>query len=355
MLKNQPKTDALNINLNADLSSITTLNTIAYSRIKINLENKYQLNDLSKRIRDKRFVILGSGSNILFSDDYDGVVVVNKLKGIKKVGEENNHILISVAAGEIWHDLVVSLHHQKIYGLENLALIPGTVGASPVQNIGAYGVEVASFVDSVNVYDIFLEKFIEIANLECGFSYRYSFFKNLSWQKKYIITSVKLKLPKIFNPVLSYEGLCEPNLPKTSKELLNRVISLRQKKLPDPKRLPNAGSFFKNPFISRSKLTNLTYNYPEIPYFDIDKECVKISAAWLIQRAGFKGIRNHNGAGVYENHSLILVNYGNAYGQDIFNLASEIIISIEQMFGITLEPEVRIIPLTNLAKGKQCI
>ncbi len=332
-------TDKLSVNL----SDLTTFRTTAYAKQLIIIDKLSVLENLPNQLANQAFIVLGSGSNVLFANDYQGIVLVNRLRGIKIIiQEDSQHTLIEVAAGENWHNLVLTLNQQGLYGLENLALIPGTMGAAPVQNIGAYGVEVADFIDSVTAFDISTKTFVTFSNEECGFAYRNSHFKQADWRKKYIITSVTLRLSKMFTPVLSYQGLCQPDTPKTATELLNRVIAVRQSKLPDPAVLPNAGSFFKNPVISRHLLKQLQEIYTDIPYFDIDTDRVKVPAAWLIEQTGFKGYRRENGAGVYEKHALILVNNGQAHGQDIYRLALDIMEKVKNKFTIDISPEVRI-------------
>ncbi len=331
-------TDRLSVNVR----DLTTFRTTALAQQLIVIDELSVLDDLPHRLANQDFIVLGSGSNVLFANDYQGIVLVNRLRGIKVVQEDKRHALIEVAAGENWHNLVVNLNQKGLYGLENLALIPGTMGAAPVQNIGAYGVEVADFIDGVTVFDISTNTFKTFTTDDCGFAYRNSHFKQADWRKKYIITSVTLRLSKAFTPVLSYQGLCQPDTPKTATELLNRVVSVRQSKLPDPEILPNAGSFFKNPVISRHQLKQLQETYTNIPSFDIDTDKVKVPAAWLIEQTGFKGYKRENGAGVYEKHALILVNYGQAHGRDIYHLAIDIMKEVKNKFTIDISPEVRI-------------
>ncbi len=329
--------------LSVDLSDLTTFHTKASAKQLIIIDKLSVLENLPNQLANQAFIVLGSGSNVLFANDYQGIVLVNRLRGIKIIQEDNQYALIEVAAGENWHNLVLTLNQQGLYGLENLALIPGTMGAAPVQNIGAYGVEVADFIESVTAFDISTKTFATFSNEECGFAYRNSHFKQANWRKKYIITSVTLRLTKSFKPVLSYQGLCQPDTPKTATELLNRVIAVRQSKLPDPAVLPNAGSFFKNPVISRHQLKQLQETYTDMPYFDIDTDRVKVPAAWLIEQTGFKGYRRKNGSGVYEKHALILVNNGQAHGRDIYRLALDIMEEVKNKFTIDISPEVRII------------
>lgn len=333
------------------LNHLTTFKTQANCDELIELTSTGQLEELSEHLQGKDFIILGSGSNVLFADNYPGCVIVNRLQGIHILSENEQSATISIAAGENWHDVVVSLSQQGFYGLENLALIPGTVGAAPVQNIGAYGVEIADFIESVEVYDLQERKTKTFSQKACQFAYRNSLFKTPEARKKYLILTVILKLKKHFSPVLSYRGISEGEPPKTADELLQKVIDVRQSKLPDPEELPNAGSFFKNPIIAKKQLKILQTTFSDIPYFEIDKEKVKIPAAWLIEQSGFKGIHRANGAGVYDKHALILVNHGQAHGRDIYALACDIIGAVKQKFLIEIEPEVRIIPMIQGEKS----
>ncbi len=336
-----------NNNLLVSLVNLTTFHTDALAKQLIIIDNLSVLDSLPDTLANQDFIVLGSGSNVLFADDYHGIVILNRLRGIKIIKEDKQQAFIEVAAGENWHHLVVQLNQQGLYGLENLALIPGTMGAAPVQNIGAYGVEIADFIDSVTVFDLVTKTFKSFAHRDCGFAYRNSYFKQTDWRKRYIITAVTLRLSKKFAPILSYQGLCLPNPPQTATELLNRVIAVRQSKLPDPTILPNAGSFFKNPIITRSQLSLLQEKYTDIPYFTIDTDNVKVPAAWLIEQAGFKGYRQKNGAGVYDKHALILVNHEKAHGREIYRLACDIMAAVKDKFSIDISPEVRIIGMAN--------
>ncbi len=330
-----------------DLTRFTTFRTAVAAKQLLIIDSLSDLQNLPETLDKQHFIVLGEGSNVLFADDYHGIVIVNRLRGIKIIGQDAQQAFIEVAAGENWHQVVVRMSQQGLYGLENLALIPGTVGAAPVQNIGAYGVEVADFIHRVQVFDLVDKKLKTLNCDDCGFAYRNSHFKQSGWRKRYIITAVTLRLGKTFTPILSYQGLCQPDTPATAGELLHRVITIRRRKLPDPDTLPNAGSFFKNPMISRTRLPTLQAQYADIPYFDIDPEQVKIPAAWLIETAGFKGHRRENGAGVYEKHALILVNHGQARGDEIYQLACDIMTEVEKKFAITISPEVRIIGVAN--------
>ncbi len=315
----------------------------AVSRL-ITLTDLEQLGELKKTIGGGDHLVLGSGSNVLFAGDYHGTVIVNRLLKREIVKQNDGYIEVALGAGENWHDVVVAMTQKGYYGLENLALIPGTVGAAPVQNIGAYGVEIADFITYVQVFDLATERLLELDRNDCQFGYRDSIFKQPTYRDRYIITQVTLKLKKTFEPVLTYQGLAfDDDQTLSPASLLNRIIAIRQSKLPDPQALPNAGSFFKNPVISTAHLQKLQADYPDIPHFSVTEDTVKVPAAWLLETAGFKGKTTDSGAGVYEKHALILVNRGGARGKDIYRLACDMMATVKRRFGIEIVPEVRII------------
>lgn len=291
---------------------------------------------------DLPILILGGGSNILLTQDQDLLVIKIELKGIQPQWETDEHIWIEAASGEIWHDLVLYGIEKNWGGLENLSLIPGTVGASPMQNIGAYGVEIKDIFHSLKALNRNSFEIEEFDNLQCLFGYRESIFKH-ELKDQYIILSVTFKLDK--NPILKLEyGAIKEVLSK--KQILNpsiksvseAVIEIRQSKLPDPKKIGNAGSFFKNPTISTSQFERLKSEYPSIPGF-INQDGVKIPAAWLIEQCGWKGKR-FGKVGVHEHQPLVLVNFGDGEGKEIQELSAQIQASVWERFGIKLIPEV---------------
>ncbi len=332
--------------MSADLSSFTTFKTRAFADDLLIVNRLEQLSILPEQLQAQPVLILGGGSNVLFAKDYHGIVLLNRLQGLT-IKDHGETVTIHAGAGLIWHDFVLSMSGQGFFGLENLALIPGTVGAAPVQNIGAYGVEVADFIKSVSVFDLHNGQYHEFTNADCAFAYRHSVFKHSEMQDRYLITAVTFCLHKTFSPILSYRDLSDNPPPQHAAELLARIIAIRQHKLPDPAILPNAGSFFKNPIISREQLASLRHNYPALPYFAVNNQQVKIPAAWLVEQCGFKGKRCNNGAGVYDKHALILVNYlqngQGANGHEIYDLACDIMQAVKTRFAIKLTPEVRII------------
>lgn len=290
-------------------------------------------------------LILGGGSNVLFTKDFDGLVIKNNVLGKRIVEENDEHVLVQIASGENWHEAVLWATENGWSGIENLALIPGSVGATPVQNIGAYGVEIKQTLQSVHAVDMTTAEMKEFSADECKFGYRDSIFKNEA-KGRYFITDVTLRLSKKHIPRTDYgaisaqlEGMNinEPDV----QDVQDAVIAIRQSKLPDPKQIGNAGSFFKNPIISTDEFQVLQEQYPDMPNYP-QSNGIKIPAGWLIEQCGWKGKRVGN-AGVHDKQALVLVNYGNATGQEIKELAEAIMASVHNTFGIQLVPEVTMI------------
>ena len=291
-------------------------------------------------------LIMGQGSNILFTSDFDGLVIRNEIKGITIIEEDESGILVEAGAGVLWQDMVEYAVSNNLAGIENLTLIPGTVGAAPVQNIGAYGVEVADTIVKVRLFHIGTREWTELGNHECRFGYRDSIFKH-EMKNRAVISSVTFRLSKRSQPKLDYgnireelikRGITDPSL----RQVSDVIASIRRLKLPDPAALGNAGSFFKNPLISRDEFHRLSNSFPQVSYFRQGEE-YKISAAWLIEQAGWKA-RRIGKAGCYDKQALILVNYGGASGDEILSLAGQIRKSVLAMFGIALEREVETVP-----------
>lgn len=290
-------------------------------------------------------LILGEGSNILLTQDFKGLVIHNQIGGIERLDESKDAIYLKIGAGENWHQFVLFCIENNYAGVENLSLIPGTMGAAPIQNIGAYGVELKDCLVSVDTISIEENKPYTFNNAECEFAYRDSIFKN-KLKNKYIITSVTLRLNK--NPIFHVEyGAIQEVLKKNNpsplsiKMISDAIISIRQQKLPDPKKIGNAGSFFKNPIIKKNIFLDLQKKFPTIPYFLEMNGCIKIPAAWLIESCGFKGKRFGN-VGVHEHQALVLVNNGNGTGFEIKALSEKIQKSVLDKFGIELMTEVNI-------------
>ena len=284
---------------------------------------------------------------MLITADIDALVLHINIKGIEIVAQDENHVELKAMAGENWHSLVLWTLEHHYGGLENMSLIPGNTGTAPVQNIGAYGVELKdTFVscDAINISDSSLRTFTKEA---CQFGYRDSYFKNAG-KGKYVIVSVNFRLTKRNHKLRTAYGAIDEELRKmgitapTIMDISNAVIKIRQSKLPNPKVLGNSGSFFKNPVITACEFHNFNKNHSDAPFYKISEDEYKIPAGWLIEQAGFKGKR-FGDAGVHKNQALVLVNYGDARGADIIGLAQKIIAAVEKKFGIPIEPEVNII------------
>ncbi len=290
-------------------------------------------------------IILGGGSNILFTKDYDGFVLKNEIKGIEIIEENENEVLVKVGAGENWHQFVMWSVERGFWGIENLVYIPGTVGAAPVQNIGAYGVEVASSIDAVEYITFSNLENRKISSDHCDFSYRSSFFKKNAG--KNFITYVYFRLQKNGKAVLDYgsvkdtleeKGIFTPK----SLDIAHMIIEIRKSKLPEVGDIGTAGSFFKNPIISHRGFEKLKNKFPDIKYFDLENKQKKISAGWLLDTLGYKGVVNGN-VGNYKNHALIITHNGNGTGKEIYEYIQNIMKRVKDEFDITLEPEVVIV------------
>jgi len=284
------------------------------------------------------FYILGEGYNTLLVDETSPVIIKPEFFG-EEIIENDNDFVINVSASENWHKFVCRCIKQGINGLENLALIPGSIGAAPVQNIGAYGVELSDYCQSVTWFDFEKKQFVNYDNEQCQFSYRESIFKQ-RLKNKGLIVSVTFRFPKQWQANLSYAGLDHLPANTSAQQVLNEVIALREGKLPDPTVLPNAGSFFKNPILKHEQWIVLHDKYPSMPSYPQNDDKVKIAAGWLIQEAGLKGYEE-NGVGIHKKQALVIVNYESNSGQDVTKLAQTVQQRVAAMFGIYLEPEVR--------------
>lgn len=291
--------------------------------------------------RQLPILVLGEGSNILFIKDYPGLVLYINCKGRELLPSAG---MLRAAAGENWHELVSFCLKNNLYGIENLALIPGTVGAAPIQNIGAYGVELEQFFVELEAFDLKTGEIRQMTKADCEFGYRDSIFKQNPAQK-WVVLSVSLQLAQQPAPALDYAGLKEALAGQaiTPERVFDAVCAIRRRKLPDPKLIGNAGSFFKNPVISRSKHEALRQLHPDIPgWATADADLIKLPAAWLLEQKGWKG-KSRGGAAVHSDHALVLVNQDNATGEEILLLAQDMSSSILQSFGIALQTEVRIV------------
>ncbi|MBG8553843.1 UDP-N-acetylmuramate dehydrogenase [Hymenobacter guriensis] len=297
-------------------------------------------------VQQAQKLILGGGSNLLFTRDFDGVVLKNEISGLDIISQDEETALVRAGAGESWHGLVQYTLEQELSGIENLSLIPGTVGAAPLQNIGAYGAELKDTFDHLEALEIATGQLRTFSQAECGFGYRESVFKG-PLKNQFIVTGVVLRLRRRHQANVSY-GAIRTTLDDmgigpepTPRQVSEAVVSIRRSKLPDPTEIGNAGSFFKNPELSQQKYGELKAHYADLPGYPVPGG-VKVPAAWLIEQCGWKG-RRLGAHGVHDRQALVLVNHGGAQGEDIRNLAFEIIASVREKFGVELHPEVNIL------------
>ncbi|MBS1543155.1 MAG: UDP-N-acetylmuramate dehydrogenase [Bacteroidetes bacterium] len=338
----------MHIEENVSLASLNTFGIEVKAKYFVSIYNESDLLELLKLPlwKSQPVLILGGGSNILFTRDFDGIVVQSCIKGLEIQEENESEVWLRVGAGESWHGLVMHCVDKGWGGIENLSLIPGTAGAAPIQNIGAYGVELKDVLESVDGVHLEQGTHLHLSAEECQFGYRESIFKH-QLQKIFFISSITLRLTKrnhilhteygAIHDVLERRNIRTPGI----RDVSDAVISIRRSKLPDPAELGNAGSFFKNPTVSDVVLERLKRAHPAIPYYPFDNQQFKIAAGWLIEQCGWKGKRIGS-VGVHVNQSLVLVNYGRANGKEILQLANSIQRDVEQRFGITLKMEVNI-------------
>nr|WP_252736829.1 MULTISPECIES: UDP-N-acetylmuramate dehydrogenase [unclassified Psychrosphaera] len=290
------------------------------------------------RKNGKDFILLGEGSNCVFVEDYYGEIVIPKLFG-KSIEEDNSNFFVDASASENWHEFVIWLLANKVYGLENLALIPGTVGASPIQNIGAYGIEVCQFISSVDYFDLTCGEIKTLDAQACNFGYRDSVFKG-ELKATAIITKVRFTIPKQWTAVATYGSLADIDNP-TAEQIFTEVVKIRQSKLPDPELTGNAGSFFKNPIVDKQTADTLANKFPGMPLYKVNDGESKIAAGWLIDQAGLKG-KTINDIAVHQNQALVLINTNNnGCGKDLVALVDEVCNTVFAKFGIELSTEVR--------------
>ena len=334
---------------NVDLQSLNTFGLKVTASRFVTITSKENAKALfqSPLFMESKHLILGGGSNMLFTKDFEGLVVKVELRGIEILDENEDAVTLKVGAGENWHQFVLHCVERNWGGVENLSLIPGTVGAAPIQNIGAYGVEIKNIITSVEGIEIDTGKLKTFSNSECNFGYRDSIFKQ-SEKDKYLISSITLILTKknhqfnssygAIEEILKQQGTSHP----TVKSISDAVIQIRRSKLPDPQVVGNAGSFFKNPTIDTNLYESIKKDYPSFPSYPLADGLVKIPAAWLIEQCGWKG-KTFDHIGVHKNQALVLVNYGGGEGNKIWQLALDIKSSVQQKFNITLQPEVNVI------------
>ncbi|AFH49044.1 UDP-N-acetylmuramate dehydrogenase [Ignavibacterium album JCM 16511] len=332
---------------NFSLKDLNTFHIDVKAKRFILVEKIDELFDLkdSFDLPSEKILILGGGSNVLFTKDFDSTIIQLSFNQLSEINSDKNFVLLKAEAGMVWDDLVKSTVENNLGGIENLAMIPGTVGAAPIQNIGAYGQELKDTLYEVEFYDLTERKIKSFSNEQCQFGYRDSVFKK-SLKNKFIITSITLRLYKNPVPVLNYgnvatelskEGIANP----TIKDVSNIIRKIRTEKLPDPQKIGNAGSFFKNPFVDEKTLLQIKNNFPDVPSF-LQENKIKIPAAWLIEKSGLKGFRKGN-VGTYPKQPLVIVNYEDATGAEIIDFAKFIQKTVLETFNIELEPEVNII------------
>lgn len=332
---------------NVSLKSHNTFGIDAKAERYVNITDTEELKDVLEKFSTESLFILGGGSNMLLTRDIDALVLHINLKGISIKEETNSHVIVEAKAGENWHDFVLYCLENDFGGVENMSLIPGNIGTAPIQNIGAYSVELKDVFHSCKAMNVSTQEEKTFLKDDCNFGYRESVFKQ-DLKGKYIITSVKLKLTKTNHKLhLDYGAiknqLSDFNIENpTIQDISKAVISIRQSKLPDPKEIGNSGSFFKNPVISKSEFEKLKQDFPNAPHYIVSENEIKVPAGWLIETAGFKGKR-FGDYGVHNKQALVLVNYKNALGQDIFNLAQLIQKTVKRLFNINIETEVNII------------
>lgn len=332
-----------------NLSPYHTFSTLNKAKQIASFADKHELQQLVDRAfkANEKYLILGAGSNVLFANDFEGNIFIDCTTGVNIIEEDDDYVFLRIASGVDWHSLVSQCVDMNYGGIENLALIPGKAGAAPIQNIGAYGVELADVLECVSFYHLPDFNTQTLDKSACKFSYRQSIFKEMS-RGSFWISEIVLKLTKRNHKLqVSYDALSSyfrlNNIDKISIKLIfDAVVKIRQSKLPDPSLIGNAGSFFKNPVIPLSQFDQLNLDFPGIPGWLVSEDRVKIPAAWLIDTLGFKGLRKGD-AGVHEKHALVLVNYGNAKGDEILSIANSISASVKAQFGIDLASEVNII------------
>lgn len=337
----------MHIKQNISLKPHNTFGIDVIAKHFVSVANMKELQHILSLDEFSEKLILGGGSNILLTKNFDGLVVINNLKGIEIISEDENFVFIKCYAGENWHEFVLWCINNNFGGVENLSLIPGNVGTAPIQNIGAYGVELKDVFESCEALSKETKKLQKFTKSDCNFGYRNSIFKQHA-KGKFIITSVTFKLTKQHHKLninygtiaseLENKGILNPSI----KDVSEAVIQIRESKLPNPKDIGNSGSFFKNPVISKTEFNELVKKFSDIPSYTVSDEDVKIPAGWLIEKSGFKG-KTFNNYGVHKKQALVLVNYGGAKGSDILNLSKLIQKTVKRLFGITIEAEVNIL------------
>ena len=336
----------MQIQENISLRSYNTFGIDVKARYFSRFKNSDELEELTANNSRLPTLILGGGSNILFTKDFDGLILKNEIKGIAELHEDSEYVYVKAGAGENWHQFVLHCIQRNWAGVENLSLIPGNVGASPMQNVGAYGVEIDDVFWDLEAYHIQERKIVTFTRSDCEFGYRESVFKK-KFKDQFVILNVTFQLRKKPRFNTSY-GTIEQELDRMGvkelsiKTISDAVINIRSSKLPNPKELGNAGSFFKNPTIAVADFESLKSKFENIVGYTNADGSVKLAAAWLIEQCGWKGFRKGD-AGCHARQALVLVNYGNATGKEIYQLSEEVLQSVKDKFGVTLEREVNVI------------
>ncbi len=335
------------VDRNVSLKQMNTFGIDARAKLFARIQDVSHLESVLEQHSEESIFILGGGSNILFTNNFEGLILKNEIKGFKIIEETDDFAIVESGAGENWHEFVMKCIEQNFGGIENLSLIPGNVGASPMQNIGAYGVEIKDVFEYLDAFHLRDKEMHRFNADECKFGYRESIFKN-SLKGQYVICKVAFRLSKKHILNTSY-GAIEKELQEmqisepTIKDVSNAVIKIRQSKLPDPNVIGNAGSFFKNPVVPIDILRNIQKKYPDVPHYPAPNDKVKLAAGWLIEKAGWKGRTFENRYGVHKHQALVLVNYKQSKGEEILQLSNQIIRDVEDKFNITLNREVNIL------------
>ncbi|GAA3624528.1 UDP-N-acetylmuramate dehydrogenase [Flavivirga jejuensis] len=337
----------MHIKQNISLKPYNTFGIDALAKFFVSVSNMDELKQVLALKNHPNKLILGGGSNMLLTKDFEGLVIHMNLKGIEVISENDDFVTVKANAGENWHEFVLWCINNDFGGVENLSLIPGNVGTAPIQNIGAYGVELKDIFVSCEAISIETKTLKTFTKVDCDFGYRNSIFKQHA-KGKYILTNVTFKLSKTNHKLHVNYGAITSQLETmhiahpTIQDVSKAIIAIRESKLPNPKEIGNSGSFFKNPVISKSSFNILLQNFSDIPSYPVSEDEVKIPAGWLIEKAGFKGKR-FGDYGVHKNQALVLVNYGNAKGSDILNLSTLIQKTVKRLFNISIEAEVNIL------------
>lgn len=332
---------------NISLKPYNTFGIEAKAKRFATFANISELKEILSNKGTDELLVLGGGSNILLTNDFDGLVIRNEIKKFEIVSEDDESVLIKSGSGEVWHEFVLKCIEHNYGGVENMSLIPGSVGASPMQNIGAYGVEIKDVFVELDAFHIESGEIKTFSHEECNFGYRESVFKR-ALKGQYIITSVTYRLTKTKHSIHASYGAIQEQLAENEvlepsiKDISNAVIAIRSSKLPDPSKIGNAGSFFKNPVVEKKVLQSIQKNHQNVPNYPSVDGKVKLAAGWLIEQAGWKG-KTFDNYGVHKNQALVLVNYSDCTGNDILDLSSRIIEDVELKFGLRLEREVNII------------